>query len=269
MREQKCFQRDQQYLTDLNDAEWEQIQTAVPQPKPGGRPAKHSRRDILNGIRYVVRGGGAWHLLPHDFAPWKTVYHYFRLWAIQGVWQALHDRLREAVRRAAGRKPTPTAAVLDSQSVKTADQGGERGYDAGKQVNGRKRHVLVDTLGLLLGVVVTGAQVTDTDGAVELLADRFMDFFRLAVIWADSIYRGRFVQWVKSLRPFGRLHLEIVSGLAGQKGFQVQPKRWIVERTFGWLFKFRRLRVDYEKNTRHSEAMIQLAMISIMLKRLA
>src|SRR5919204_3630413 len=159
MKENQCFQRKRQYLTDLSDAEWEQVQELIPKPKSGGRPPKHSRREILNGIRYVVRAGGAWRLLPHDLPAWKTVYHYFRLWAIQGIWGAIHDRLREQVRRALGRKPTPSAAVLDSQSVKTADQGGERGYDAGKKVNGRKRHVLVDTLGLLLGVVVTAANV--------------------------------------------------------------------------------------------------------------
>lgn len=165
-----------------------------------------------------MRAGCAWRLLPREFGPWETVYGYLRNWRHLGPWKRIHKELRRMVWRQADRRPQPSTAILDSQTVRSADHSGPRGYDAAKKINGRKRHVLVDTLGLLLAVTVTPGNITDTDGAVELLADCFMDWVRLAVIWADSIYRGLFVNWVKALRPRGRLHLEFVSGLAGQQG---------------------------------------------------
>lgn len=258
----------QRYATDLTDGQWQLIEKYVPKPKPGGRPTTYEKREIVNAILYLNRTGCAWRYLPKDLPPCGIVNHYFRLWSREGRWEQMNTALRQGVRKKAGRKPTPTAAILDSQSVKTADQPGPCGYDAGKKIKGRKRHLLVDTLGLLLGVVVTSAGVQDRDGAVELLAERFLDFWRLMVIWADTAYSGLFVNWVKGLRPRGRLHVEIVSKLADQEGFKIHRQRWIVERTFAWLYKWRRLRCDYERNVKYSQAFIQIAAIAVMLNRL-
>lgn len=256
------------YDTDLTDAQWQRIETLIPKAQRRGRPLEHTRRSIVNAILYVVRAGCAWRLLPKTFAPWQTVYGYYRSWAKKGLWQTIHDRLREAVRRQAGKKPSPTAAIMDSQSVKTADHGGERGYDAGKKVTGRKRHILVDTLGLILGLFITPADVQDRDGARGLLDPLVYALGKLQKIWADAGYLGELVAWVKSLRPFGRLHLEVVKRPEQRKGFHVVRKRWIVERTFGWLMKSRRLVRDYERKVKHSEAMIHICMIGLMLRRL-
>ena len=261
------------YPTDLTDQEWNEIKSLVPAPKakPGrrGRPPKRDRRCILNAILYVVRSGCAWRLLPKDFGPWSTIYGYFRRWSQDWTWKFIHDRLRDGLRKASGRRAAPTAAILDSQSVKTAEQGGACGYDAGKNIKGRKRHLAVDSLGLLLGVLVTSASVSDPRGAQRLLSAVVSTFGWLQIIWADRGYQGRLVAWVKSLRPWGKLRLDIVKPPQGRKGFHVQRKRWIVGRTLSWFFKSRRLRNDYEVRTDHSEAMILLCMIRIMVKRLA
>src|SRR3954454_4272307 len=178
------------YDTDLTDPEWGHLKPLVPVAKPGGRPPIHSRREILNGIFYTVRSGGAWKLLPHDLPPWRTVYHYFWSWRRSGIWEKIHDSVRGSVRQAAGRHPEPSGALLDSQSVQTTEQGGIRGYDAGKNVSGRKRHVLVDTLGLVLLVVITAANAQDRAAARILLAALANEFRRLRVIWADGAYAG-------------------------------------------------------------------------------
>lgn len=261
------------YPTDLSDEEWDYIKSLVPAPKSGhgrrGRPIQIDRRSLVNAIFYIVRSGCAWRLLPSDFGPWQTVYGYFRRWSQDWTWRFIHDTLRDCWRKTVGRQVAPTAAIIDSQSVKTPDQAGDRGYDAGKKISGRKRHIAVDCLGLILAVLITPASVQDRDAAQPLIRFLVGMYGRLQVIWADGGYLGALVAWVKNLRPFGKLRLEIVRRSDSLKGFKVLPRRWVVERTFGWLYKSRRLCRDYEVRLDHSEAMIRICMIRIMVRRLA
>ena len=260
------------YPTDLTDEQWDVLRRLMPPSKPAkspGRPRADLRK-ILNALLYYVRAGCAWRLLPKDFGPYQTVNHYFRMFKRQGHWQWIHDVLRGEVRVAAGKRRQPTAAILDSQTVRSADQAGERGYDAAKKTKGIKRHILVDTLGMLLGVFITPADVPEREGARGLLSKVLACFRWLRCIWADSGYNGvPFASWVAGHRKTGSLRLEVVTKEPGQRGFSLLRKRWIVERTFGWFMKHRRLVRHYEVKPEYAEAWLHIAMIGVMLRSLA
>ena len=218
---------------------------------------------------YVVKNGCGWRALPHDFPCWKTVYHYFRLFRLTGLWEQLNTSIREAVRRKAGRQPQASAMIADSQSAKSAEGGEKRGFDGGKKVSGRKRNLLVDTLGLVVLAQVTAANVQDVHAGKQLfsaLVQRPELLTRLEKIFADGGYRGELEEWVQEHL---QVVLEIVLKLEGQNGFQVLPKRWVIERTFAWLSRHRRLARDYERLAGSAEAFIYLAMIRLGLRRLA
>jgi len=255
-----------EYSSDLTNRQWQLIRQLLPQrSRLGRRPI--DRRRVVNAILYVVRTGCQWRMLPKSFPNWSTVYGIFWKWRNDGAWQRIHDRLREKVRRAAGKKSTPTVAIVDSQSIRTAEGGEERGYDAGKKITGRKRHVAVDTLGMLLAVVVHSAGIQDQIGAEWVMDQLGERFRRLKVIFGDSAYgRSGLPEWIQ--QTFGWV-LQTVLRPVGVKGFVVLPKRWIVERTFAWLARYRRHSKDYEKTEASSEAITYIAMISLMSKRLA
>lgn len=258
-----------EYATDLTDEQWAILEPHVPPAKVGGRKREVNMREVINTILYLNRTGCQWDMLPHDLLPKSTVYDYFAAWRNDGTWQRLMDALRARVRIETGREATPSAASIDSQTVKTTEQGGEHGYDGGKKINGRKRHILVDTMGLLLAVVVTTAALDDGAAAPGVVGKlEAKDYPRLKKLWGDNKYHNHnFRLWLALNRP--GWELEVKTREPGVKGFAVLPKRWVVERTFAWNGRYRRNSRDYERRTDSSESMIRISSLHLMLRRLA
>lgn len=261
-----AMQDAQNYPSDLSENQWQIIRRLLPKSARVGRKPI-DRKMVMNAILYWCRTGCQWRYLPKEFPNWSTVYGVFRKWKLDGTWSKIHDALREMVRKAAGKKPTPTVAIIDSQSVKSAEGGEMLGFDGGKRIVGRKRHIAVDTLGLVLTVIVHSACVQDYDGAKFVALSLAERYRRLKIAFADGAYgKMGLPQW---MRDNCQLKLQTVLRPVQTKGFTVLPKRWIVERTFSWLGRYRRLSKDYERLVDTSEAVVKIAMINLMSRRLA
>jgi putative transposase len=283
------------YLTDLYDEEWALLEPYLPAQKRRGRPRLHSPREILDAVFYVLKSGCQWRMLPRDFPPWKTVFHYFRAWRIDGTWERLNRTLRRRLREKLGRDPEPSAGIVDAQSARTTGVGGEqRGFDGGKKVRGRKRHILVDTEGLVVEARVHSAKVPDQDGIRRLLEPARSRLPRLSYLWVDAGYRGRGKEWAehslglevevvnrspkpppeKVLRIWAREwskegHDMDLSKLPARPSFEKLPRRWVAERTFAWISHNRRMAKDYERLCSTGEALVHAAMTRLMVRRLA
>jgi putative transposase len=282
------------YPSDLTDAEWSLLEPYLPAPKRRGRPRLHSPRAILDAVFYVLKTGCQWRMLPREFPPWKTVFHYFRAWRLDGNWQRMNRGLRRRLREKLGRDPEPSAGIVDAQSVKTTGVGGEqRGFDGGKKVRGRKRHILVDTEGLVVEARVHSAKVPDQDGIRRLLDPARDRLPRLSYLWADAGYRGRGKEWVeeelgveveivnRSPKPPPEKVLRIwarewfkegremdLGKLPSRPSFEKLPRRWVAERTFAWVSHNRRMGKDYERLCATGEAFVYAAMTRLMARRL-
>lgn len=260
--------KKKKYTSDMSDKEWNLIKPLLPlnQTRPG-RPIELNIRQVVNAIFYIVRTGCQWANLPSDFPNHNSVYYHYRKWCLDGTWEAINTALRRQDRRQRGRNEEPSAGIIDSQSVETTEMGGERSYDGAKHVNGRKRHIVVDTVGNVLKIIVHAADIQDYDAARELLQQVSQIVTRLEKLWADSIYdKCGLVAWVRETLDIG---LDIVEQEQDQEGFEVLPRRWVVERTFAWLGRYRRLSKDYERCIKSSEGVVYIASIQTMLNRIA